>query len=163
MIICRKKCSVPPFEDWAVTGINEKTVSVPDHVNVGGGLPRAEADMEKQRFVVIIDMSDWKMYHGGYTRYLIQLVKIVQDCFPERLHCAFILNSPTIFWAVWKVLSPLVQERTRNKLKWINVKPGDRWEVDQCQAGGQVGSGSKPGDRWEVDQLVSTASPARAI
>lgn len=70
-------------------------------------------DMEAQQFVAVVDLSEWKLYHAKFISYLMQLVKIVQDQFPERLHACYILNAPSVFWAVWKALSPMVHKRER--------------------------------------------------
>ena len=87
-----------------------------------------------QQFILVCDISDWRLYHAGYLSYIRQLVTIVQDHFPERLRIAYVLNAPSIFWMFWRVFQPLVQERTRAKLRWVNPKP----------ARGQESSSSPP-------------------
>ncbi len=41
---------------------------------------------------------------------------VVQDYFPEHLGTMFIINAPMIFSAIWAVVNPLLEERTRKKI-----------------------------------------------
>lgn len=49
-----------------------------------------------------------------------QLLGIVQNQYPERLDRALLLNTPGIFYAAWKVISPLLDKQTRDKVFFID-------------------------------------------
>jgi hypothetical protein len=47
------------------------------------------------------------------------LLVFLQGYYPERLGTLFILNAPFIFGAVWKVVSPFIDSRTRKKVRAV--------------------------------------------
>ena len=46
-------------------------------------------------------------------------IKIVQDCYPDRLHAALMVAAPSLFWVAWKAASVLIDPVTREKVVWI--------------------------------------------
>jgi len=52
----------------------------------------------------------------------IQVLHILQTHYPERLGAALILNVPFLIHAFYKMISPLIDPVTRNKMKF-NPKP----------------------------------------
>jgi len=53
---------------------------------------------------------------------VVQVLNILQTHYPERLGTALILNVPFLLHAFYKMISPLVDPVTRNKMKF-NPKP----------------------------------------
>jgi hypothetical protein len=56
----------------------------------------------------------------GYANFSFQLVKtaigVLQDFHPERLGSIYVLNAPFVFTAIWRMIQPLLDERTRSKI-----------------------------------------------
>ena len=56
------------------------------------------------------------------------MVHILQYFYPETIFCAFFLNVPSIFAMIWKLMQPLLPERTKRKAKFLNVKDSANFE-----------------------------------
>uniref|UniRef100_A0A7S2SFL2 CRAL-TRIO domain-containing protein n=3 Tax=Sar TaxID=2698737 RepID=A0A7S2SFL2_9STRA len=78
-------------------------------------LLRLAAENGREDFTGIIDMKGWsfKNFSLPITRLLIS---ILQDFYPERLGRIFVVNAPMMFSAVWNIVSPLLDERTKMKI-----------------------------------------------
>ncbi|MEW5310234.1 MAG: hypothetical protein WDW38_002051 [Sanguina aurantia] len=67
---------------------------------------------------VIIDLLGLSL--KNFTLTAQKVVKLIahvdQDYYPERLGQMFIINAPIIFRAVWAMVNPLLEERTRRKI-----------------------------------------------
>ena len=82
------------------------------------------------------------MFYYSDTRGPIQVLNILQTHYPERLGAALILNVPFLIHAFFKVISPLIDPVTRNKMKF-NPKPVEDglFEADELfKEGGWGGS-----------------------
>lgn len=44
----------------------------------------------------------------------------MQSYYPEELGCCLLVNVPYVFHLIWKLLSPVMDEQTTNKIKIIN-------------------------------------------
>jgi len=47
-----------------------------------------------------------------------EILKQAQDYNPERLKKAILFNAPTLFWTLWKMITPLMDSRTQKKFKF---------------------------------------------
>ncbi|KAJ1427109.1 CRAL/TRIO, N-terminal domain [Sesbania bispinosa] len=71
--------------------------------------------------VKILDMTGLKLSALNQIK-LLTIISSIDDLnYPERTNTYFIVNVPYIFSACWKVVKPLLQERTRRK---VQVLPG---------------------------------------
>ncbi|KAI5481618.1 CRAL/TRIO domain-containing protein [Pseudohyphozyma bogoriensis] len=50
-----------------------------------------------------------------------QILEILQSHYCERLHKAYLINVPMVFWALWTAISPLMHPVTKEKVKFVNV------------------------------------------
>jgi hypothetical protein len=75
-----------------------------------------------QGFVVIFDMSGWKLSHALQLRKVNALVSTLQDHYPERLIAAKLLRTPGIFSAAWKAIRPWLDPVTAAKVSFISSK-----------------------------------------
>ncbi|GAB4846969.1 hypothetical protein Ancab_025979 [Ancistrocladus abbreviatus] len=71
-----------------------------------------------EKFMGILDLQGWGFSNSDIRGYLAAL-SILQDCYPERLRKAFIVHAPRIFMAVWKVVYPFIDTRTREKIAFV--------------------------------------------
>lgn len=51
-----------------------------------------------------------------------RIAAVDQDHFPESLHQLFIVNTPMVFYGIWKVIEKFLQERTRKKIRILGKK-----------------------------------------
>lgn len=71
--------------------------------------------------VKVLDMTGLKLSALSQIK-LLTIISTVDDLnYPEKTNTYYIVNVPYIFSACWKVVKPLLQERTRKK---IQVLPG---------------------------------------
>ncbi|CAL5199625.1 unnamed protein product [Lathyrus oleraceus] len=71
--------------------------------------------------VKVLDMTGLKLSALNQIKLLTIVSSIDDQNYPEKTHTYFIVNAPYIFSACWKVVKPLLQERTRRK---VQVLPG---------------------------------------
>eukprot|EP00911_Craspedida_sp_UC1_P002411 UC1_evm1s1800 len=72
------------------------------------------------RWVVIFDMAGWSLWMAKYLSFIKQLVSITQDQFPERLASVFLMGSPWIFKASWKLIQPWLDKVTASKVHFVS-------------------------------------------
>jgi hypothetical protein len=53
------------------------------------------------------------------------LVPILQDYYPERLSCIYVINADWIFKILFKIVSPFLDDRTRHKIVMVNTPNPD--------------------------------------
>ena len=68
-----------------------------------------------QRHFIIFDMHDMN-YNTDYAK-LRELIRIANDYHPERLGIALTVNASTLFWGLWKIMSPWMDTYTSEKVK----------------------------------------------
>ncbi|KAK1309788.1 Patellin-6 [Acorus calamus] len=67
--------------------------------------------------VKILDMTGLKLSALNQIK-LLTIISTVDDLnYPEKTETYYIVNAPYIFSACWKVVKPLLQERTRKKIQ----------------------------------------------
>ncbi len=72
------------------------------------------------------------------TKISMEIVDILQNHYPERLGVAFIHHAPWVWTIFWKMISPFLNDVTRNKVKMISKDPSPVLEVidaDQLEQG----------------------------
>ncbi|XP_022716270.1 phosphatidylinositol/phosphatidylcholine transfer protein SFH1-like isoform X3 [Durio zibethinus] len=71
--------------------------------------------------IKVLDMTGLKLSALSQIK-LLTIISTIDDLnYPEKTNTYYIVNAPYIFSACWKVVKPLLQERTRKK---IQVLPG---------------------------------------
>ncbi|KAL6975179.1 hypothetical protein U1Q18_023974 [Sarracenia purpurea var. burkii] len=71
--------------------------------------------------VKVLDMTGLKLSALNQIK-LLRVISTIDDLnYPEKTDTYYIVNAPYVFSACWKVVKPLLQERTRNK---VQVLPG---------------------------------------
>jgi hypothetical protein len=53
------------------------------------------------------------------VKMLAAIFEVLQGHYPERLSELWFLNAPFIFWGLWKVVAPLIQPSTRDKIRFL--------------------------------------------
>ena len=52
------------------------------------------------------------------------LFSLIQDMYAERLGKAYVLGANWFFWGIYKVMSPFMAERTKQKIVFVDT-PAD--------------------------------------
>ena len=84
---------------------------------------RAE-EIGQETFVTIADLEGFSMANFSLT-YIKVIVSILQNHYPERLGTVYVINAPFIFSAAWRMIQPLLDERTRSKIEILGSSPAD--------------------------------------
>lgn len=70
--------------------------------------------------VVVFDMNHLTMFLSfSSIEYLKKMIFIDQNYYPETLHRLFVINAPWYFSTMYTMFKPLVDKRTRDKVKVI--------------------------------------------
>ena len=80
-------------------------------------LAHAERVGADPKVTAVVDLSDVKFANLD-LRQAREILRLAQDCFPERLGCAVLLNAPRIFFGLWRAIQPFLDERTKTKFKF---------------------------------------------
>ncbi|XP_055828384.1 uncharacterized protein LOC129896489 [Solanum dulcamara] len=75
----------------------------------------------REKFVVIGDLQDFG-YSNSDVRAYIGALSILQDCFPERLGKLIVVHVPYLFWTMWKILYPFIDNNTKKKITFVENK-----------------------------------------
>ena len=78
----------------------------------------------QETFVTIADLEGFSMSNFSLT-YVKVVVSVLQNHYPERLGSVFVVNAPFIFAAAWRMIQPLLDERTRSKIDVLGSSPAD--------------------------------------
>uniref|UniRef100_A0A0E0LYY8 CRAL-TRIO domain-containing protein n=1 Tax=Oryza punctata TaxID=4537 RepID=A0A0E0LYY8_ORYPU len=82
-------------------------------------LPKASKKFGKQinTCLKVMDMTGLKLSALNQIKMLSTITAIDDLNYPEKTETYFIVNAPYVFSACWKVVKPLLQERTKKKIK----------------------------------------------
>ncbi|KAL8237615.1 hypothetical protein R6Q59_018696 [Mikania micrantha] len=70
--------------------------------------------------IKILDMTGLKISQLSQLKLLTVIASIDDLNYPEKTDTYYIVNAPYIFSACWKVVSPLLQERTRKRVQVLS-------------------------------------------
>ena len=79
-------------------------------------IARAREGVDKQ--IVIFDMHGFSALQSNLTM-IRTLITINQEYYPERLSLGVLVNVPWLFHAIWKVIYPWIDHKTRTKIKLL--------------------------------------------
>ncbi len=80
--------------------------------------------MEKtgaKSFVIIEDLGNFGMANNDSDLNLA-IVRFMNDMFPGRMDAVFVINIPAIFWYLWKLMSPFLGPRTKQKIHVLSYE-----------------------------------------
>lgn len=56
------------------------------------------------------------------VKVLASIFELLQQHYPERLGMLWFINAPFIFWAVWKIVAPLLEDCSRQRIKFVTCR-----------------------------------------
>ncbi|KAL2935645.1 Phosphatidylinositol transfer protein 3 [Bienertia sinuspersici] len=95
----------------------------------------------QEKFCAIGDLQGWGYSNSDIRGYLGGL-SILQDSYPERLGKLFIVNAPRIFMAVWKIIYPFIDDKTKTKIVFVEkrqLKSTLLEDIDESQLADKYG------------------------
>ena len=75
--------------------------------------------MGVEKWIVVTDFVSYSHWHDGASKVGKAVVGVLQDHYPERLQMQILVDPPTTFWLLWKVLSPFVDPVTKKKVHMV--------------------------------------------
>ncbi|KNA13986.1 hypothetical protein SOVF_111450 [Spinacia oleracea] len=97
---------------------------VQSHIQMNEYRDRVVMPLASQRYerpistcIKVLDMTGLKISALNQIKLLTVITTIDDLNYPEKTDTYFIVNAPYIFSACWKVVRPLLQERTRKKIQ----------------------------------------------
>lgn len=74
----------------------------------------------KEKVVLLIDYTNFKLSNAPPLSTSRLTLDILQKHYPERMHCAYLLNTPFFFNAFWTIIKPFVDPVTKDKIIFCN-------------------------------------------
>eukprot|EP01089_Gocevia_fonbrunei_P018307 TRINITY_DN6153_c0_g2_i1.p1 TRINITY_DN6153_c0_g2~~TRINITY_DN6153_c0_g2_i1.p1 ORF type:complete len:302 (-),score=66.50 TRINITY_DN6153_c0_g2_i1:17-922(-) len=78
-----------------------------------------DAERGVSKMVWIVDCNGYNMKHNGEIGFARELLNVLQSHFPERLGILFLSDAPFVFRAMWKVVSPFIDQTTLKKVVFL--------------------------------------------
>jgi len=70
--------------------------------------------------ILIFDQTESSIAHTQYIGYSSDLCDVGQNQYPEVLERAYFLNGGAVFETAWKLIAPLLNERTSAKIQFVS-------------------------------------------
>ncbi|PWZ20067.1 SEC14-like protein 5 [Zea mays] len=128
--------------------------------------PRLTQQFERPvvRCIKVLDMTGLKLSALSQIKMLTSISTVDDLNYPEKTETYYVVNVPYIFSACWKVVKPLLQERTKKKVKVLSgcgrdelLKIMDYSSLPHfCR---REGSGSSKHSSADVDDCYSLDHP----
>lgn len=77
-----------------------------------------------QKFVVLFDLKGFTpslVFRKDVRLMIRKLIYVAQSQYPERLHKTLLVNAPFGFESAWKLIQPLLDEKTATKIRFVKV------------------------------------------
>ena len=81
--------------------------------------PPASGSTELRQWTWCIDVHGFGIRHTD-PRTTMELLKLLECAYPERLKKMLIIDAPTIFWGLWTIVKPFIQEKTVAKIEFVS-------------------------------------------
>ena len=101
----------------------------------------------QESWVWIMDMKGYTRANSPPLSVSLATLRILADCYPERLHRVLMVDAPSVFSIVWSALSFALDPVTRQKVVFLSSSEW-RQKVEACRGTGQgQGQGQERGGR----------------
>jgi hypothetical protein len=100
------------------TGAKERTAKVEYIVLSLDILTRLAETRGREKVTLVVDFKSFSQLTGmSQIKISQEFMKILSDHMPERLGNALIVNAPWIWGVFWKIISPIIDDVTKQKVK----------------------------------------------
>lgn len=129
-----------------------------------------DSNFKSKRVTCIVDLTNLGDTGRPMVKFAKTIAAIDQDNYPEHLARLFIINAPSFFTAVWKLVRFFVDDRTKNKIHILNAKEQlpvllqyIREEDLPTFAGGKSEAWFEKGGRVGSDDPAHVVSDAKVV
>jgi hypothetical protein len=67
------------------------------------------------RFCAIVDFKGGNFFNVRITQ-AFEMVPILQDCYTETMHKAYVVNAPLLLWILWILITPVLEVKTLERV-----------------------------------------------
>jgi len=108
-------------------------VELPNMRHLVYNLERAAASCRSHdgKMVIVMDFARWRLRNSTPMAITRHAINILQSHFPERLHRAFLCNTPTLFRGFWTVVSSFLDPVTKKKIAFVVGAAGKK-TISDC-------------------------------
>jgi len=83
-----------------------------------------------------MDYNNYSLLHAPPLKTSRAVLNILQSHYPERLHRAYLINTPFVFRAFWCAIKPFIDPKTKEKIVFLK---GDKQIVERLHGEFDVG------------------------
>lgn len=75
-----------------------------------------------EQWVWMLDLAVYAPSNSPHPSITLQCLNMLSHHYPERLHKAYFVDAPSIFSVFFRMMSPFVDEKTRQKVEFVHSK-----------------------------------------
>lgn len=75
-----------------------------------------------EQWVFVLDMKEYSPANAPHPGVTLQVLQVLANHYPERLHKAYFVDAPGIFSVFFKMMSPFVDPVTRSKVEFVQSR-----------------------------------------
>ena len=79
--------------------------------------------------IVRVDFKDFVKWHTPPLEFVKDMLVMLKDNYPERLHQVYVVDAPVVFWALWSLIKPFVDAGTKHKFQFVSTGEHHRTQV----------------------------------
>jgi hypothetical protein len=69
--------------------------------------------------IVSVDFKDFVKWHAPPLNFVKDMLVMLKDHYPERLHRVYLVDAPVVFRALWSLIKPFVDPGTKHKFLFV--------------------------------------------
>jgi hypothetical protein len=109
-------------------------------------LEKALACTERRTFgkvgtvIVSVDFNNFIKWHAPPMNMIKEMLAMLKDHYPERLHRVYLVDAPVVFRALWSLIKPFVDPVTKTKFQFVTGEKqrmqvfGETMEAGECMS-----------------------------
>lgn len=74
----------------------------------------------QEKLSLLIDFDGYSIFNAPSISTSHHSIRILQDHYPERLHRAYFIHPPSIFYGLFKILHPFIDAMTLDKVRFLS-------------------------------------------
>lgn len=88
--------------------------------------------------IVSVDFKDFIKWHSPPLSLVKDMLVMLKDHYPERLHRVYLVDAPVVFRFLWSLIKPFVDQGTKHKFLFVSGEQermqvfGSIMEKDEC-------------------------------